>query len=85
MYHGKVAVLMGGPSREREISIRSGHAIAAALKERGYKTEEFLQMDGIIDQLKKNGIEIAFLALHGNFGEDGTIQTMLEKAGVAYT
>lgn len=83
----KIAVLAGGPSCEREISLISGNAVQAALRERGY--DAFLvdpdtRGDFSID-LKRRGVTAAFIALHGTFGEDGTIQKILERAGILYT
>ncbi|MBI4433037.1 MAG: D-alanine--D-alanine ligase [Candidatus Omnitrophica bacterium] len=82
----RVAVLCGGLSCEREISFLSGKAVADALSGLGM---DIVVMDPIeknfIERLKKENIGVAFLALHGTFGEDGTIQRLLEEAGIVYT
>lgn len=86
---GKIGVLMGGPSTEREISLKSGRAVYEALKQEGVSVE-------LIDITSDNedtttrlihsfGIDCAFIALHGRFGEDGTIQNILERMGLPYT
>ena len=83
---GPLGVLCGGPSTEREISLRSGQAVWRALRERGY---DALLLD--IEQadcaaiLRASGIRTAFIALHGAFGEDGTVQALLESLGIRYT
>jgi D-alanine-D-alanine ligase len=80
-----IGVLAGGLSSERQISLRSGRAIYEALKARGYNVKFLDIFDDVYDTIKKSGIEVAFLALHGRFGEDGTIQAMLERLGIPYT
>ncbi len=83
---GKIAVLCGGRSCEREVSLVSGRAVVGALAAAGF---EVISMDpadeGYLDALKRERPAIAFLALHGTYGEDGTIQRALEKAGIPYT
>jgi D-alanine-D-alanine ligase len=74
----KIAVMMGGLSREREISLKTGKAILKALTEKGYTVVPIDVRDDIAEKLIKEKVECAFLALHGRFGEDGTIQGMLE-------
>jgi D-alanine-D-alanine ligase len=81
----KVGVLMGGWSREREISLKTGKAILKALTEKGYPAVSVDVGDDIVEKLVKEKIECAFLALHGRFGEDGTIQGMLELMRIPYT
>jgi D-alanine-D-alanine ligase len=81
----RVGVFMGGPSREREISLRSGKAIVQALKTKNYAVFEFTEMDRIIEQLEASKIDVVFVALHGRFGEDGQIQQILEEAHIPYT
>ena len=81
----KVAVLMGGVSREREISLKTGKAILKALTEKGYSVTPIDVGEDISERLAKEKIECAFLALHGRFGEDGTIQGLLELMGIPYT
>src|ERR1700693_5453849 len=71
---GKVAVLMGGPSSEREISFLSGNAVLAALKNRGVDAHAFDPAERALCELKPDGFDRVFNALHGRFGEDGTIQ-----------
>jgi len=76
---------MGGLSREREISLKTGKAILKALTEKGYMVTPIDVGDDIAEKLVKEKIECAFLALHGRFGEDGTIQGMLELMRIPYT
>ena len=82
---GKVAVLMGGPSAEREISLLSGNAVLKALIEKGVNAHGFDPKERPIFDLKREGFERAFIALHGRFGEDGTVQGALETMGIPYT
>ena len=79
----KITVLKGGPSAEREVSLRSGAAAAEALREAGYDVRE-VTVDGA-DFIVPDGTDLAFLALHGTFGEDGQIQEILGKRGIPYT
>ncbi|MDD4871938.1 MAG: D-alanine--D-alanine ligase [Kiritimatiellae bacterium] len=79
----KVAVLMGGPSSEREVSLRSGAAVAKGLRESGYEVVE-VDVKGP-DFSIPAGIEAVFIALHGEFGEDGQIQELLERKKLPYT
>jgi D-alanine-D-alanine ligase len=81
----RVTVMMGGLSREREISLKTGKAILKALTEKGYPVTPVDVGDDIAEKLVKEKIECAFLALHGRFGEDGTIQGMLELMRIPYT
>lgn len=81
----RIGVLMGGISAEREVSLRSGSAIYNALKGLGYNTVSIDVGTDICDVLDKGKIETAFLALHGGYGEDGSIQGMLEVIGIPYT
>ena len=81
----KVGVLMGGLSREREISLKTGKAILKALHAKGYETCGIDVGQNIAEVLLKKKIDCAFLALHGKFGEDGTIQGMLELMRIPYT
>ncbi len=76
---------MGGLSREREVSLRSGRAVASALRSRGYQVIEVDVDRHVAEKLVKEKIEVAFLALHGRYGEDGSIQGLLEILGVPYT
>ncbi|MDD5166278.1 MAG: D-alanine--D-alanine ligase [Candidatus Omnitrophica bacterium] len=86
---GRVGVLMGGPSSEREISLKSGKAVYAALKESGIEVSAIdIQTDNVeenIRLLKSKKIDCAFLALHGRFGEDGSMQQILEDIKIPYT
>jgi D-alanine-D-alanine ligase len=82
---GKVAVLMGGPSSEREISLLSGNAVLAALKDKGVDAHAWDPAQRPVFELKREGFDCAFIALHGRFGEDGTVQGALEVLGVPYT
>jgi len=81
----KIGVLMGGLSREREVSLKTGKAILKALGTKGYPACGIDVGQDIAEVLIKKKIESAFLALHGRFGEDGTIQGMLELMGIPYT
>jgi D-alanine-D-alanine ligase len=81
----KIAVMMGGLSREREISLKTGKAILKALTEKGYTVVPIDVGEDIVGKLVKEKIECAFLALHGRLGEDGTIQGMLELMRIPYT
>jgi len=82
---GKVAVLMGGPSAEREISLISGKAVLAALRSKGVDAHAFDPAEREIFELKRDGFARAFIALHGRFGEDGTVQGALEVLRIPYT
>ncbi|HEY7943383.1 MAG: D-alanine--D-alanine ligase [Burkholderiales bacterium] len=82
---GKVAVLMGGPSSEREISLLSGNAVLAALRGKGIDAHAFDPAERSLYELKQDGFARAFIALHGRFGEDGTVQGALEVLGIPYT
>ena len=79
----KIAVLCGGPSSEREVSLRSGSAVANALRSLGAAAFKIDLRDGNVHL--PAGTELAFNALHGTFGEDGTIQAILEEKGIPYT
>jgi D-alanine-D-alanine ligase len=82
---GKVAVLMGGPSSEREISFLSGNAVLAALTARGVDAHAFDPKERPLSDLAAEGFARAFIALHGRFGEDGTVQGALEAMRIPYT
>jgi D-alanine-D-alanine ligase len=82
---GKVAVLMGGPSAEREISFLSGNAVLAALREKGVDAHAFDPKVREVYELRREGFDRVFIALHGRFGEDGTVQGALEVMGIPYT
>ena len=82
---GKVAVLMGGLSGEREISLMSGHGVLQALRSRGVDAHAFDPAERELGELKAEGFARCFIALHGRFGEDGTVQGALELLGIPYT
>ena len=82
---GKVAVLLGGPSAEREISLLSGNAVLKALRERGVDAHPFDPAERSLADLVTEGFARVFIALHGRFGEDGTVQGALETLHVPYT
>lgn len=82
---GKVAVLMGGCSAEREISLKSGRAVLAALKRRMVNAHAFDPRKRQLECLRNEGFDCAFIALHGRQGEDGTVQGALQMMGIAYT
>lgn len=83
--YGKVAVIMGGSSSEREISLMSGMGVLEALQEKGVDAHKFDPAQHPIMELKHQGFERAFIILHGPFGEDGTLQGALETLGIPYT
>lgn len=80
-----VAVLSGGISLEREVSLRSGSRVATALADNGHEVTR-LDADGeLIRSLERGGFDAAFLTLHGSAGEDGTVQALLDLVGIPYT
>ncbi len=82
---GKVAVLMGGFSAEREVSLMSGNGVLQALLAQGVDAHAFDPAVRDLGELKRDGFERAFITLHGRFGEDGTVQGALELMGIPYT
>jgi len=82
---GKVAVLLGGKSAEREVSLKSGGMVLNALRSRGVDALAFDPAERGLDALIGERFERAFIALHGRFGEDGTVQGVLEWLGIPYT
>ncbi|MBE7366122.1 D-alanine--D-alanine ligase [Ramlibacter pallidus] len=82
---GKVAVLMGGKSAEREVSLMSGAGVLKALQSRGVDAHAFDPAERELVELKRKGFQRCFIALHGRFGEDGTVQGALELLGIPYT
>ncbi len=91
---GKIGVLMGGPSNEREISIKSGTAVFSALNFKGFNVIpiELGSSDGILQyerevekEIRNKDIDFAFIAMHGEFGEDGRVQELLERLNIPYT
>ena len=85
MNFGKVAVLLGGKSAEREVSLKSGGMVLSALRSRGVDALPFDPAERGLDALIGERYERAFIALHGRFGEDGTVQGVLEWLGIPYT
>ncbi|QGN36579.1 D-alanine--D-alanine ligase [Klebsiella oxytoca] len=81
----KIAVLLGGTSAEREVSLNSGSAVLAGLREAGIDAQPVDPRDTDITQLKNMGFQKAFIALHGRGGEDGTLQGLLELIQLPYT
>ncbi len=81
----RIGVLMGGLSEEREISFKSGRAVLAALLSRGYNAVAIDAVGNVAAELERLDIEIAFIALHGLYGEDGAIQGLLEIMRIPYT
>lgn len=82
---GKVAVLMGGTSAERAISLMSGGGVLVALQSLGVDAQAFDPAERDLSELKRLGIDRCFIALHGRHGEDGTVQGALELLGIPYT
>ena len=82
---GKGAVLMGGRSSEREVSLMSGQGVLQALRAQGVDAHAFDPAQQSLDVLKQQGFDRCFIALHGRFGEDGTVQGALELLGIPYT
>jgi D-alanine-D-alanine ligase len=82
---GKVAVLMGGSSAEREISLMSGSGVLAALRSQGVDAHAFDPAERDLVELRREGFERCFIALHGRHGEDGTVQGALELLRIPYT
>jgi D-alanine-D-alanine ligase len=81
----KIAVLMGGRSGEREVSLRSGKKVLNSLRSQGFNVISLDPDEKLIEDLRKNKIDIAYIMLHGKYGEDGTIQGVLEHFGIPYT
>jgi D-alanine-D-alanine ligase len=87
MSYRKVSVIMGGTSSERQVSLASGEAVAAALSEQGYEARSIVlgPGDDALSMLAGADMDAAFLALHGKLGEDGCVQGLLELLGIPYT
>jgi D-alanine-D-alanine ligase len=81
----RIAVLMGGLSREREVSLRSGSRVLESLLRQGFSAIGIDPDHHIAERLQETKVDFAFLALHGRYGEDGTIQGLLELLGIPYT
>ncbi len=79
----KIAVLMGGPGSERDVSLATGRGISKALRSLGIEVVDVDVRDENFEL--PNDVDLAFIALHGTFGEDGQVQKILEDRGVAYT
>jgi D-alanine-D-alanine ligase len=84
-FESSIAVIAGGLSFEREVSLRSGRRVADALRERGYGVAELDADHQLVESLHAGGFDAAFVALHGRFGEDGTVAALLELLGLPYT
>lgn len=82
---GKVAVLFGGRSAERDVSLKSGGAVLAALQRSGVDAHAFDPAQRDLSDLRKEKFDRVFIALHGRYGEDGTVQGALELLGIPYT
>lgn len=82
---GKVAVLMGGRSSEREVSLMSGAGVLEALRARGVDAHRFDPAERPLEDLVREGFDRVFITLHGRYGEDGTVQGALELLGIPYT
>ena len=82
----KIIVLMGGPSKEAEVSRRTGAAIAEALESKGYNAHTLeLNPRTVLKDIENLGGEVVFNAIHGRYGEDGALQGLLEMAEIPYT
>ena len=82
----KIAVLMGGPGEEREVSLKSGKAIIKALQANSYDVSSIIIDTDLVNLVEKlSSVDLVFLGLHGDIGENGTIQGFLEALGIIYT
>lgn len=81
----KIAVLLGGLSAERDVSLRTGKAVLNALENTGYRVTGIDVDRSLPARLAEEQVEVAFIALHGRYGEDGIVQGLLEMLGIAYT
>ncbi len=81
----RIGVLLGGWSREREISLKSGRLVASSLRSQGFRVVEIDVDRNLAEVLKREKVEVAFIVLHGKPGEDGTIQGLLETLEIPYT
>lgn len=81
----KIGVLLGGLSAEREISLRTGAAVVNALRQKGYQAVAIDADRSLAARLVSEGIDVAFIALHGRYGEDGCVQGLLEVMAIPYT
>lgn len=80
-----VGVIMGGTSSEREVSLRTGNAVADALESAGYTVKRIVLNENDISRLDNERIDVAFIAMHGRFGEDGELAKLLEERNIPYT
>src|SRR5678815_3209107 len=85
MQSRKIGVLLGGLSSEREVSLRTGEAVLAALRQRGHNAVPIYVDHDLDVALRQERIDVAFLAVHGRWGEDGCVQGLLEVLGIPYT
>lgn len=85
MLSKKIGVLLGGLSAEREVSLKTGNASVGALQQLGYNVVAIDVKQNLPEQLQEAGVEVAFIALHGRFGEDGRVQGLLEMLQIPYT
>lgn len=85
MTQRRIGVLLGGWGEEKDISVKTGEAIATALEKRGHAVTRIIAGPGLDQAVRGAGIDVAFLALHGRMGEDGKVQGLLEVMGVPYT
>src|SRR4051812_17183404 len=81
----RLGVIQGGSSEERPISLKTGNAVLRALRSWGLRPIPIEGRGDMVARLRRNKIDLAYLALHGSPGEDGTVQGMLEILGIAYT
>ena len=81
----RIGVLMGGLSVEREVSLRTGAGVSAALRGLGYEVVDIDVQKDVAERLRAERVEVAFIALHGRYGEDGCIQGLLESMFIPYT
>src|SRR5262245_12677042 len=81
----RIAVLAGGDSEERSVSLKSGSAVLAALAARGHQAMHLDPQLFDLTEVDWRQFDVAFIALHGRFGEDGQVQQILERAGIPYT
>ena len=81
----RIGILMGGRSLERDISLRSGRRVSRALQELGHEVVEYDVGETLVPDLKGAGLDLVYISLHGKFGEDGTVQELLEILDIPYT
>ena len=81
----RIAVLMGGRSLERDVSLKSGNRVYEALREKGFRVTKLDVDESLVINLRQNPVDLVYIALHGKYGEDGTVQELLEILGIPYT